>query len=283
MERGLRPEGRPATRATVRLLVVAMDEVTGPELIAELRKNLPEAAPAEVMVIAPAVERTAFRHALGDVDSATREAKQRLQASLEQLEQGGIHALGEVGDSDPVTAAQDALREFLADEVLIVAHAGSEARWFENGLFERAQEELHPAVRMIEISHEEGDPSPHVAGVEESGPGRRTAPSAKHELSLSANLPRFARGDLVGIVIAIVGTIVTAVLAATGPPSDSAGGAAQILIAIAVALINMAHVVGLLLFESVHYRGGFQRFFRDLSMTATPLAILVVGAISLFD
>lgn len=265
-----------------RLLVVALDEIAGPELIAELRRRLPEGASAEVMVIAPAVEQTAFRHALGDVDSAAPEARQRLQASLEALELGGIHALGEIGDSDPVVAAQDALREFLADEVLLVAHAESEARWFDNGLFERAQEELRPAVRLIAISHEDGDPSPHVARVRESGPGRRPSPSAKHDLSISANLPRFNRGDLVGIVIAIVGTIVTAILAAGGPPSDSAAGAAQILIAIAVALINMAHVVGLLLFESVHYRGGFQRFFRDLSMTATPLAVLVVGAISLF-
>lgn len=283
MERGLRPEGRPATRATRRLLVVAMDEVAGPELISELRKRLPEGEPAEVMVITPAVERTAFRHALGDVDAATREAKQRLRASLEQLEKGGIHALGEVGDSDPVVAAQDALREFLADEVLLVTHAESETRWFENGLFERAREELRPAVGMIAISHDEGGAPPHVTEVEESGPGRRPAPSTKHELRLSPNLPRFNRGDLAGILIAIVGTIVAIILAATGPPSDSAGGAAQILIAIAVALINMAHVVGLLLFESVHYRGGFQRFFRNLSLTATPLAIVVIGAITLFD
>lgn len=282
MEQGLRPESRPATRVTTRLLVVAMDEVTGSELIAELRSRLPEGKPAEVMVIAPAVERTAFRHALGDVDSATREARQRLHASLEQLEDAGIHALGEVGDSDPVTAAQDALREFLADEVLLVAHAESEARWFENGLFERAQEELRPAVGMIAVRHEEGDAAPHVAAIEESGAGFKPA-AGKHELRLSPNLPRFNRGDLIGILIAIVGTIVTAVLAAGGPPSDSGGGAAQILIAIGVALINMAHVVGLLLFESVHYRGGFQRFFRNLSITATPLAIVVVGAISLLD
>lgn len=283
MERGLRPEGRPAAPVSTRLLVVALDELNGPELIGELRGRLPDSAAAEVMVIAPAVERTAFRHALGDVDSATREAKQLLQASLEELERSGIHALGEVGDSDPVTAAQDTLREFLADEVLIVAHAESEARWFEDGLFDRAQEELRPAVGMISISHQQGDPAAHVAGVEESGPGRRPAPGSRRELRLSPNLPRFNRGDLLGILVAIVGTIVTAVLAATGPPSDSAGGAAQILIAIAVALINMAHVVGLLLFESVHYRGGFQRFFRNLSMTATPLAIVVVGAITLFD
>jgi hypothetical protein len=93
-------------------------------------------------------------------------------------------------------------------------------------------------------------------------------------LKLSPNLPRLTRGDLAGILIAVVGTIAAIVLAATGPSADSAAGAAQILIAMAVSLINMAHVVGLLLLESVHYRGGWQHFFRNLSLTVTPLAIV---------
>lgn len=45
-------------------------------------------------------------------------------------------------------------------------------------------------------------------------------------------------------------------------------------IAIFTALINMADVVGLTLFESVHYRGGFAKLFRTLSSVGTPLAIL---------
>lgn len=180
MERGGRNEVLPAAPATARILVVALDELVGPELIEELGHSLPSAASTEVMVIAPAVEQTAFRHALGDVDTASRDAKQRLQTSLDELSQAGIRALGEVGDSDPIVAAQDALREFLADEVLLVVHAESEARWFEDGLFGRAQEELRPAVRMIAIRHEEGDPAPHVAAVEESGPGRRPAPGRRH-------------------------------------------------------------------------------------------------------
>lgn len=212
MERSVQQESRHPAQETVRLLVVAMDELAGPELIEELRRSLPTTRPAEVMVIAPAVEKTAFRHALGDVDSASREAKQRLQASLDELNGAGIAALGEVGDSDPVVAAQDALRQFIAGEVLIIAHAESEARWFEDGLFKRAQEELRPAVRMIAVRHEEGDPAPHVARVEESGPGRRPAPGAGRELRLSPNLPRFTRGDLAGIVVAIVGTIVAIIV-----------------------------------------------------------------------
>jgi hypothetical protein len=49
-----------------------------------------------------------------------------------------------------------------------------------------------------------------------------------------------------------------------------------------LALINMAHVVGLTLLESVRYRGGWQRFFRNLSLTATPLAIAANLLLTLF-
>lgn len=265
-------------RSASRVLVIVTDELSGGDVIDDLRRHLRGAEPSDVMVIAPAVEKTAFRHALGDIDSATTEAKRRLEVSLAELRGAGISAMGEVGDSDPLTAAKDALRQYPAEEVLIVAHAEDQARWFEDGLFERAQETLYPPLRMVAVRRED-DGEPHLAGVEEAGPGRK--PSAERELSLSLNLPRFTRGDLAGVLVAIVGTIVAIVLAATGPSSESAGGAAQILIAMGVALINMAHVVGLLLLESVDYHGGWQRFFRNLSLTATPLAIFVNALISI--
>ncbi len=276
----MQPQGETALKAHTRILIVATDELAGPELIGELRSHIGTLDATEVMVISPAVEKTAFRHALGDVDTASMEAGRRLEISLDELGRAGIPALGEVGDSDPLIAAEDALRQFVADEVLIVAHADDQARWFEDGLFERAQTELQPAVRMVTLRHE-GDEPPHLAGVAESGAGRGPEPGAEHELELSPNLPQLTRGGLAGILVAIVGTIVAIVLAATGPGSDSAGGAAQILIAMAVALINMAHVVGLILLESVHYRGGWQRFFRNLSLIATPLAIAANALITL--
>jgi hypothetical protein len=58
-----------------------------------------------------------------------------------------------------------------------------------------------------------------------------------------------------------------------GPPSG--WRAVAIGAAIAIALVNMAHVVGLLLMESVRYRGGFARFFRTLSLVGTPAAVLL--------
>jgi hypothetical protein len=79
------------------------------------------------------------------------------------------------------------------------------------------------------------------------------------------------------MVVGIVGTVVVAVLAAAATAEATPTGwqAAAILIAIATALINMAHVVGLTLMETVRYRGGFAVFFRALALVGTPLALVV--------
>lgn len=205
MEGSAQPEARLTLRPPARLLVLATDELAGPELLDEFRRRLGDVE-AEVMVIAPAVERTVFHHALGDVDTAVMEAGRRLETSLDELRRAGVPALGEVGDSDPIVAAEDALRLFAADEVLIVAHADDQARWFEDDLFERAKQELRPAVRMLSVWHEEGEP-PHLAGVEESAPGRDPG----HGQDPSTNLPRFTRN----VLIAIVGTVIAILLVAT--------------------------------------------------------------------
>lgn len=203
MERSAQSEAEQALRSPVRILVIATDELAGPELIEEFRQHLGEVE-AEVMVIAPAVEKTVFHHALGDVDTAVMEAGRRLETSLDELRRAGVPALGEIGDSDPIVAAEDALRVFFADEVLIVAHADDQARWFEDGLFERAKQDLRPAVRMLSVWHEDGEP-PHLAGIEESGPGR-----PDDERGPADNLPRRTRRILVGLVAAVIAILALA-------------------------------------------------------------------------
>jgi hypothetical protein len=211
METSAQPGAEPTLRPPARILVIATDELAGPELVEEFRRRLHDVK-SEVMVIAPTVEKTAFHHALGDVDTAAMQARRRLEASLDELRRAGVPALGEVGDSDPIVAAEDALRLFAADEVVIVAHTDDQARWFEDGLFERARQELRPAVRMLVVRLEEGEP-PHLAGIKESGPGREPPPGAGQGRGPSANLPRFTHNMLiviVGAVIAIV--LVTTIL-----------------------------------------------------------------------
>jgi hypothetical protein len=210
MERSAQPEAEPTLRPPARILVIATDELAGPELIEEFHHRLGDVE-AEVMVIAPAVEKTAFHHALGDVDTAAMKARRRLETSLDELRRAGVPALGEIGDSDPIVAAEDALRLFAADEVVIVAHTDDQARWFEDGLFERARQELRPAVRILVVRLEEGEP-PHLAGIKESGPGREPPPGTGQGQGSSPNLPRSTRNML----IAIVGAVVTILLIAAG-------------------------------------------------------------------
>jgi len=155
----------------IRVLIVATEALRGPDLLDELRRDVPLDR-TKFMVVSPATERSQFDHGLGDVEGARREARQRLKASLEALSGLGISALGETGDGDPVVVAAEALRQYPADEVLIVAHADDQARWFESGLFQRAQETLYPAVRLIEMRYgDEGEG--HLVGVERAGAGRR--------------------------------------------------------------------------------------------------------------
>lgn len=274
----------PATAdpaAPHRLLAIVTDALEGPEPIAEIRRRA-EAGGVKVFLVAPAVEPSAFRHTLGDVDEPAREAAGRLEASLAALRRSGVEAAGAIGDPDPVLAAEDALREEPADEILIFEHETAQARWFENGLFERAQEQLEPPLRMV-VVHDDSDGG-HVIAVEEAGTG--TNDPDESEVVISENLPHFSRGDFVGMVIGVVGTIATIVLAAAAAASGSGPEvgwkAVAIGIAMATALVNMAHVVGLTLFESVHYRGGWERFFRTLALVGTPLAVLVNLLILLF-
>lgn len=263
-----------------RVLAIVTEPLSGSEPIAELRRG-PGGDGAEVRLVVPAVEETAFRHLMGDVDEPAHHAQEVLAASLATLRRQGFKATGTVGDSDPVLAAQDALREQPADEVLIFEHGGKHTPWFENGLFERAQEELEPPLRMIVVEHDGG--GDHVVDVERAGLGIEDL-QAGHEVG-TAYFPGMSRSDFAGIVIGITGTIAAAILAAVGAAEASTVSgwhAAAVLIAIGVALINMAHVVGITLMESVRYRGGFANFFHTASLTLTPAAVLINLAILIF-
>jgi hypothetical protein len=272
-----------ATRTPHRLLAIVTDSLDGPEPIDEIRRA-GNGDGAEVRVIVPAVEATSFRHTLGDIDEPKQEAEERLRAALDSLRRNGVAATGGVGDPDPVQAAQDALREAPADEVLIFEREADQARWFEEGLFDRARESLEPPLRMV-VMHTGDAGGEHVVSVEEAGAGRTDADGSEVDIPISHNMPQVPRSDLIGIVLAIVGTIVAIVLAAAAASnSDSETGwhAVAIGIAIFTALINMAHVVGLTLFESVRYQGGFAKMFRTLSLVGTPVAVLINLAILLF-
>lgn len=259
-----------------RVLIVADEAVAGEELRRSVVDHL-DGKPSSVFVVAPALVDSGFKHTMGDVDGAIGPAQERLERTLEELRRAGIEADGEVGDSDPMVAIEDEILKFRPDQILLVAHGGDESAFAERGLLEQAQRDLELPVTELVVDRGE---SPHVLDVKETerGAGRDKG------WRPSANMPALSRRDLAGIFVAIVGTLLLAVLAADCV-GDSNGHdfeegrlgfacAARILIAMFMALINLAHVVGLFLFQSVGYEGMWNRFFSRLSLIGTPLAIV---------
>jgi hypothetical protein len=265
-----------------RVIAIVTDELHGSEPIEQLQSNA-NGDGVEVRVVVPAVEANPLRHTMGDIDEPRQQAEERLERVLKVLRDGEVQVSGEVGDPDPVQAAQDALLKAPADEVLIFEHAEGQAEWYENGLYERAQESIEPPLRLVVLEQTDGRPD-HVVETEATGRGL-VNPIADKEFGGGAYVPGMTRSDLAGMIAGIAGTIVVAVLAAAvagGSGHESGWEAVAILIAIGVALANLAHVVGLTLFETIRYRGGFAKFFRTIALTITPLAIVINAAILIF-
>ncbi len=262
------------------VITIVTEAFGSPDSVAELKRLTADDA-TEVRLVVPAVEASPFRHTLGDIDGPREDAQRRLETVVAAMREADVPVSAELGDPDPVQAAQDALFKGAADEILIFAHADDEQAWYEGDLFKHAEESLEPPLRLIVV---DGGPAgdQRVVGIEESGPGLSN-PYADEEVS-TAYVPGLTRRDFAGMVIGLFGTLVAAILAAAATAGSTASGwsAVAIGIAIATALVNMAHVVGLTLMESVRYRGGFAKFFRTLAIVGTPIAVLANLLILLF-
>jgi hypothetical protein len=234
---------------------------------------------AEVRLIAPAVATNSLDGAFGEVDEPRVEARERLERALVATRARGLTVSGEVGDADPVQAAQDALLERPADEVLIFCHDDDCKEWYEGGLWKHAEEVLAPPLKMVVLDGGSGDAA-HVVKTEEAAAGHLDA----YRDGDAAYLPGLTRTDMTVLTIGIVGTIVAIILAAAAAAGGAVTGwrAVAIGVSIASALVNMSNVVGTLLMESVRYHGGWAKLFRDLALIGTPLAVLVNLAILVF-
>jgi hypothetical protein len=91
----------------------------------------------DVFVVAPALG-SRLSQWTGD-DTARHDADEHLSATLQALQVAGVSARGEVGARDPIRAADDALREFPADEVVFATHPDSDANWLEQDVIEVAR------------------------------------------------------------------------------------------------------------------------------------------------
>ena len=273
------------TNAGQRALVVANERVSGEQLVRSVLTRLGRDI-ERIFVVAPALAESALEHYMGDVDAAIPAARERLEVTLREFHSAGVEAEGEVGDSDQIQAIRDEIVKFEPEQILVIAHPDEEGAFAEKGLLEQAERDFDLPVLELVVTHEE---QPEVLDVKST----RAVAGRRKGWRPSYNWPPLTRREVGGIVVAVVGTILLGVFASKGVADSHGNGndheegrlgveaAAAVLIALAMALINLAHVVGLFLFQSVRYDGIFSRFFARLSLVGTPVALAVSAVLVL--
>jgi GABA permease len=136
-----------------RILVIANETVGGGALLSEIA-NRARGRKSEILVVVPAIERSRLEHWTSDTDRAVDEARDRLSRSLAALGSIGLSARGEVGDSEPNVAIEDALANFAADELIVSTHPPQRSRWLERGVVDRAREEVDLPITHVVVDLE---------------------------------------------------------------------------------------------------------------------------------
>ena len=103
---------------------------------------------AEVLVVAPALN-SKLRFWTSDPDDAIARAEEVEQETVERLDEEGIDAAGDTGESDPLLALQDALQTYPADEIVLCVHGENGRNWQEEGLVEEARERFGKPVTQL--------------------------------------------------------------------------------------------------------------------------------------
>lgn len=133
------------------LVVVANETVTGRALLEELFALHAEQDSLEAFVVCPALN-FRLRHWLSDEDRARQAAEQRLAESLAALRERGIKSDGVVGDAHPVQAADDALRLFHADEIVVSTHPPDRSNWLEADIPSRIAARFYQPVTHVVVN-----------------------------------------------------------------------------------------------------------------------------------
>jgi hypothetical protein len=126
---------------------------TTPVEEAELRRRVHEHAGenAEIRVVAPASDVSPLQWLANDEDAARRDAAEIARSAEQAVEPEARAVETEVGDSDPVQAIEDALRQFPADEVIVVTNPDYRAGWLEQDAAAEAEERFGVPVTHLVV------------------------------------------------------------------------------------------------------------------------------------
>jgi hypothetical protein len=104
------------------------------------------------MVVSPALTGSPLRFWMSDADEAIEHARETAEETAERLDEAGIDAAGDTGESDPLLALEDALQTFAADRVVVFTHPEGERDYLEDDFVEEAERRLGVPVVHREVT-----------------------------------------------------------------------------------------------------------------------------------
>jgi hypothetical protein len=121
-------------------LLVLTPEPVDADLLRETLGD--EVEGAEVLVVSPATNQSKLAFWVSDPDEAIAEADRAQEETVERLEEDGVDAAGDTGESEPAVALQDALATFAADRIVVFSHPDGERDYREDAGLAEAEERL---------------------------------------------------------------------------------------------------------------------------------------------
>ena len=133
----------------MKLLVLTPEPIDADVLRAAVGED---AEGAEVLVVSPATNQSKLAFWVSDPDDAIAEATTAETDTVERLEEEGIDAAGQVGESDPAQAIDDALATFAADRLVIFSHPEGHDDYRESDALTDAESRWNLPVSRAEIN-----------------------------------------------------------------------------------------------------------------------------------
>jgi hypothetical protein len=106
---------------------------------------------AEVLVVSPATNQSKLAFWISDPDQAIAEAETAQEETVERLEEAGVDAAGDTGESEPAVALQDALATFPADRIVVFSHPEGDRDYREDKGIAEVEERYGIPVTHAEI------------------------------------------------------------------------------------------------------------------------------------
>ena len=159
-----------AWRCTMhRYLIIANQTLGGAELVDAIHERM-DAGSCEFWVVVPATPVTHLEPAYlalpvmggvpavtGSPEEARALARTRLEAALKQLRAMGAAVDGEVGDPDPLRAAEVAMSGHEFDEIIVSTLPTRLSRWLRQDLLHRLEHRLRQ--RVVQVTSTETAPA----------------------------------------------------------------------------------------------------------------------------